>query len=245
MAVYTTELRRLIENGFDLGLNDYPIFDEEYRAVLNKKIIDHYYFCEIGFETAGLFKFQLNTKMREIMPYYNKLYLSEQLEFNPLRDFDETTEETRQRADHESVEGHASDTVTTTGASTGSSSSSDTTSSTGDSLTVNSDTPQALLNTTTIQNNEYASSAAKVHDTSSGTATGSTSTGNEYTDTKTGSGSSTQTTNGTVNDVITRHYFGYGKSKGPAQLLEEYRRTFLNIDMMIIKELEELFMMIY
>lgn len=245
MAAYTTELRKLIENGFDIGLNDYPIFDEEYRAVLNKKIIDHYYFCEIGFETAGLFKFQLNTKMREIMPYYNKLYLSEQLEFDPLRDFDETTEETRQRADHESVEGYASDTVTTTGASTGSSSSSDTTSSTGDSLTVNSDTPQALLNTTTIQNNEYASSAAKSHDTSSGTATGSTSTGNEYTDTKTGSGSSTQTTNGTVNDVITRHYFGYGKSKGPAQLLEEYRRTFLNIDMMIIKELEELFMMIY
>lgn len=245
MAVYTTELRRLIENGFDLGLDDYPIFDEEYREVLNKKIIDHYYFCEIGFETAGLFKFQLNTKMREIMPYYNKLYLSEQLEFNPLRDFDETTEETRQRADHESVEGHASDTVTTTGASTGSSSSSDTTSSTVDGLQVNSDTPQALLNTTTIQNNEYASSAAKSHDTSSGTATGSTSTGSEYTDTKTGSGSSTQTTNGTVNDVITRHYFGYGKSKGPAQLLEEYRRTLLNIDMMIIKELEELFMMIY
>lgn len=54
MATYTTELRRLIENGFDLGLDDYPIFDEEYRAVLNKKIIDHYYFCEIGFETAGL-----------------------------------------------------------------------------------------------------------------------------------------------------------------------------------------------
>lgn len=245
MATYTTELRRLIENGFDLGLDDYPIFDEEYRAVLNKKIIDHYYFCEIGFETAGLFKFQLNTKMREIMPYYNKLYLSEQIEFNPLRDFDETTEETRQRADHESVEGHASDTVTTTGVSTGNSSSSDTTSSTGDSLTVNSDTPQGLVTTSTIQANEYASSAAKSHDTSSGTATGSTSTGSEYTDTKTGSGSSTQTTNGTVNDVITRHYFGYGKSKGPAQLLEEYRRTFLNIDMMIIKELEELFMMIY
>ena len=40
MAVYTTELRRLIENGYDLGLDDYPIFDEEYRAVLNKKIID-------------------------------------------------------------------------------------------------------------------------------------------------------------------------------------------------------------
>lgn len=245
MATYTTELRRLIENGFDLGLDDYPIFDEEYRAVLNKKIIDHYYFCEIGFETAGLFKFQLNTKMREIMPYYNKLYLSEQLEFNPLRDFDETTEETRQRADHESVEGHATDSVTTSGNSSGTSSSSDTTSSSGDTLTVNSDTPQGLVTTSTIQANEYASSAAKSHDTSSGTATGSTTTGNQYIDTKSGTGSSTQTTNGTVNDVIARHYFGYGKSKSPSELLEQYRRTFLNIDLMIIKELEELFMMIF
>ena len=229
MAVYTTELRRLIENGFNLGLDDYPIFDEEYRAVLNKKIIDHYYFCEIGFETAGLFKFQLNTKMREIMPYYNKLYLSEQLEFNPLRDFDETTEETRNRKANTEVEASATDSTTSSGSSSGTASNSDTTTSSAQSLTVNSDTPQAMLNTASIQANEYASSAQKAEDSSTGTSTGS----------------STQSTDSQVDDIITRHYYGYGKSKGPAQLLEEYRRTFLNIDMMIIKELEELFMMIY
>jgi hypothetical protein len=245
MAVYTTELRRLIENGFDLGLDDYPIFDEEYRAVLNKKIIDHYYFCEIGFETAGLFKFQLNTKMREIMPYYNKLYLSELLEFNPLRDFDETTEETRNRKANTEVEASATDSTTSSGSSSGTASSSDTTSSSAQSLAVNSDTPQAMLNTTSIQANEYASSAQKAQDSSTGTNTGSSTSENSYEDTKSGTGSSTQSTDSQVDDIITRHYFGYGKSKGPSQLLEEYRRTFLNIDMMIIKDLEDLFMMIY
>ena len=143
------------------------------------------------------------------------------------------------------MQGQANDTVTSSGNSSGTSSSNDTTSSSGDTLTVNSDTPQGLVTTSTIQANEYASSAAKSHDTSSGTATGSTTTGNQYIDTKSGTGSSSQTTDGTASDVIARHYFGYGKTKGPSELLEQYRRTFLNIDMMIINELKDLFMMIY
>ena len=56
MSKYTTELRRLIESGYDLGLKTYPIFEESYRTILNGKILSHYKFREIGFETAGLFK---------------------------------------------------------------------------------------------------------------------------------------------------------------------------------------------
>lgn len=43
MSKYTTELRYLIENNFDIGLKTYPIFDENYREVLNTKIINHYF----------------------------------------------------------------------------------------------------------------------------------------------------------------------------------------------------------
>ena len=82
MSKYTSELRYLIENKYDIGLQEYPIFSEDYRATLNKKIIDHFYFREIGSETAELFKFYLNRTMSEIMPYYNKLYNSELLKFN-------------------------------------------------------------------------------------------------------------------------------------------------------------------
>ena len=64
----------LIDNKFDFGLQDYPIFDEEYRPHLNDMILKHYYMSEIGFETANLFKQYLNNKMDEIMPYYNTLY---------------------------------------------------------------------------------------------------------------------------------------------------------------------------
>lgn len=71
---------------------DYPIYDEAYRPVLEKKILKHYYTREIGAETVGLWKMFLDTRMNEIMPYYNKLYESELLEFNPLHDVDYTRE---------------------------------------------------------------------------------------------------------------------------------------------------------
>ena len=74
MAVYTTQLKSLIEMKFNIGLDDYPLFDENYRPILNQKIIDYYYFREIGFETAALFRQRLKSKMNLIMPKYNRLY---------------------------------------------------------------------------------------------------------------------------------------------------------------------------
>lgn len=111
MSKYTTELRYICENYSGLtsseGYNDidsiiekarpklfdfsYPIFDQAYKAPLENKIISHYYMREIGMETVGLFKHYLKNKMREIMPYYNELYKSSLLEFNPLYDVDLTT----------------------------------------------------------------------------------------------------------------------------------------------------------
>lgn len=110
MSKYTTEVRYICETYAGLkeseGYNkindiitnsmdkifdfDYPIFDENYKSVLQRKILKHYYTREIGMETVGLWKHFLDMKMNEIMPYYNKLYLSETLEFNPLYDVDLT-----------------------------------------------------------------------------------------------------------------------------------------------------------
>lgn len=109
MAAYTTEIRTICEEvtGKKCGYNNadeviheaaphifsnYPIFDENYRATLNEKILRHYFFREICMETVGAWMFMLNTRMREIMPYFNKLYESERITFNPLWDIDRTTE---------------------------------------------------------------------------------------------------------------------------------------------------------
>ena len=76
MAQYTITIRSLMDNGFDFGLNDYPIFDEDYRGTLNKNILEYYLEEEIGFETPALFKRYLNNRMNLIMPKYNAMYSS-------------------------------------------------------------------------------------------------------------------------------------------------------------------------
>lgn len=88
---------------------DFPIFDEDYRLGLEKKILKHFYTREICAETVGLWKLWLNERMNLIMPYYNKLYESELIEFNPMHDVDLDTTHTK------TGEG------STTGSSTGSS----------------------------------------------------------------------------------------------------------------------------
>ena len=74
MSKYTITIKNLMKNNFNFGLQDYPIFDEEYRKTLNNNILYYYYEDEIGLETAELFKIYLNRTMQRIMPYYNNLY---------------------------------------------------------------------------------------------------------------------------------------------------------------------------
>lgn len=112
MSQYTTELRFICEqlSGLDesVGYNgvekviekarpkifdfDYPIFDPSYKQALEEKIILHYYTREICEETIGLWKLRLKSKMREIMPYYNQLYESTLIKFDPFTDIDYTLE---------------------------------------------------------------------------------------------------------------------------------------------------------
>lgn len=76
-------LSKAAEKIFDFP---FPIFDEAYRVPLEKKILRHYYTREICEETVGLWKLRLSDRLNMIMPYYNQMYTSELLKFNPLYD---------------------------------------------------------------------------------------------------------------------------------------------------------------
>lgn len=154
MSLYTTQLRYIIESGYDIGLKDYPIFDESYRETLNNKIIQHFYFREIGLETVALFKVFINRAMNEIMPYYNKLYESANLQYNPLEPYTMTESETANSS---------SNTNGTSGAS---------------SRNIYSDTPQSEIEFDAIVNNKYATNASIDETTAT---TGSNSTGESTT----------------------------------------------------------------
>lgn len=75
MADYTIRLCDLVKSGYDVigkALSSYPVDDESYRETLNKAILRHYWYNEIGLETADMFSWALDKAMNEIMPYYNE-----------------------------------------------------------------------------------------------------------------------------------------------------------------------------
>lgn len=130
-----------MENGNSISLNDYPIFDENYRSILNTNIIDYYYFREIGFETVAQFNHYLNNKMNIIMPYYNKIYIATLKEINPLNNYNLTEK-------YEKIyEGSGNNTTND--------------SSNSDSLNAFSDTPQGNVSNNEITELNYLSEATQ------------------------------------------------------------------------------------
>lgn len=205
MSRYTVELHSLEEAGYDLGLSTYPIFDEDYRPILNNKIIERYAFREIGLETPALFARFMARKMGEIMVYYNQLYKSELIPIQALTRLDYSEDYDR--------------------SSTAASDSTAKADGTGTSRDVSSNTPQGLLSMPNIENEVYATNAM-IGKTSSG----STSSANNKTDST---------------DHYIKRIVGNNAGRTDAQMLKEFRETFLNIDLSIIEELEPLFMQIW
>lgn len=298
MSKYTTEVRFICE--VNSGLNesvgynkiddvitkaipkifdfDFPMFDESYRTVLERKILKHFYTREICEETVGLWKLRLDTRLNEIMPYYNKLYQSELLEFNPLYTSNLTrkrkTDLDSKRSENENINDTSSSNRTTGNnvsvntSNNGTVDSTNTTTTTGtDNGTSNntstdlySDTPQGSLSG--IESNTYLTNARKVTDV--GSTTSNTSNNSSTTDkVESGeTGSSKTVENGTdkTNDTYERtrgnsnnllstedyleSVIGYDGTSG-SELLLKFRETFLNIDVMILNELEDLFFQLW
>ena len=302
VSKYTTEVRFICEEASGLleskGYNDiesiiakaipkifnfnFPIFDENYRSVLETKILKHFYTREIGEETVGLWKLRLNTRLNEIMPYYNKLYKSELLEFNPLytdnstrtkkTDYDSNRNENENISDTNSSNRTITNngTVNNTTSNNGkvNTTNNSTTTGTGSGTSNNtstdlySDTPQGSLSG--IESNTYLTNARKVTD--NGSTTSKTSNTNSSTENGESSESGTNNTitsdNGTDNRSST-----YGRIRGntdalsstedyietfvgyegtsASDLLLKFRETFLNIDMLIVNDLEDLFIQLW
>lgn len=222
-----------------LGLDDYPIFDEGHREVLNNKIIRHYFMREIGLETLELFRYFMRMKMWEIMPYYNQLYKSELIEFDPLSTRDMKCDEkwTVDNTDDWTVDNTRDQTDDWTRKENGTLNSN----TTADDREVFQDTPMSMLDSpgsNPVSNLEYATTVTYDHGT----------TGTDQTTSSTGSGKNTadekkkETGDRDKNEDGAREKHDYGYDIPGADMLQKYRETFLNIDMMIIRELADLFM---
>lgn len=250
MAKYTTQVRSICESvcgltesvGFTeiedvikqaapkiFGTN-WPIFDEQYRLTLETLILRHYYTREISEETVGLWKLRLVDRLNLIMPYYNQLYESEKLKFEPLNDVDYT--------DTGNSSGNTNSTSNTkTNTKNTSHQENDTVSDTSD-WQLYSDTPQggvvgianaegSVADNTYLTNAEHDIGNVKTDTTIDGNSTGD---------------SNTDATGNVSNlEEYTEHIAGKRGSASYSRLLKEFRETFLNINMRIVDDLNDLF----
>lgn len=202
MSKYTITIKNLIKNNFNFNLYAYPIFDENYRSTLNKKILDHYLMNEIGLETPALFNHYLGSKLNEIMPYYNTLYENQLKLLNKLDSNVNLTENFNRDIEN---------------ASNG------TSSSNSSSKSIFQDTPQGVILQTPIDEQNHATNLTlgKGNDSSQTNTTG----------------------NSTENYVKT--IIGNNGGKYNIEVLKEIKNNLINIDLMIINDLSDLFMGLY
>lgn len=88
MEKITITLGELIENDVNIFNFDYPFYSEEYRKTFEEHFIDHFYYDEIGLENVARFKHRLKIKFNTIMPYWNKIFLADNLEQRILDNYD-------------------------------------------------------------------------------------------------------------------------------------------------------------
>lgn len=173
MSKYTTNFKTLIQMEIvtrdyiedifkDYELTDY-LTPEEVQVIttrgtwskdkLARKIVDHYYFKDIGFETIGMFKHYAKIQMQEIMESKLPLIYSAAIKYDPLVNVDYTETLSRNVTSEQS--------------------------SNGSGLVINSDTPQTNINKTALLNGSYASTASATDQE----ATGNNTTDEDYTKT--------------------------------------------------------------
>ena len=243
MAKYSLELRELfepikfyptlytredIENWFkDYDINDY-LTPEQIESInehgvwskdkLARKIVDHYYMREIGFETPALFRHYAKVTMQELMEEYLPLIYSASIEYDPLVNVD-YTESFNRTANSEN-----------TGNSTGSSNSNTSDNSSG--LSISSDTPQGQISKESILNGSYASAtAANENETNVNINTSTTTNNNSNSDTQ---------------EEYTKRVKGNSGVSATAQrMVQQYRENIIAIDKDIIYKLNDLFMGLY
>lgn len=263
MSKYTTELRYICEmkSGFSedvikqKSVNEiitasranifnfnYPIYDSTYKPTLETKILKHYYTREIGAETYGLWHNWLDMIMNEIMPKYNKLYKAEREVLNKeLRNIDVHTDQLRtddllKESDYTRTDDllHKRDYTRT-----------DNLTEQTDELLRNrySDTPQGGIDWNDLEvgesGNVYLTDYRRIDDGTTRTNTGTQRNAGSDTDTGTQRNAGSDKNTGTQD--FDKDEFGYRGNKTYAELLADYADNVLNIDLMIIKDLEDLF----
>lgn len=230
MSKYTTQIRWIVESltpdSADLTIDqridkaaplifnfNFPIFEESYRAILEHKILLHYYMREIGQETVALWKLTLNERLNLIMPYYNTLYTALQNKYKIMSDVDLEELYLGNRDETGNFAGTTNANASDNGSSSG--------------QTMSSDFPQAAV----VGSKDYYSGSTESTADSNNTTTSETKTDN------------TNKITTDDNHILTKTGMTGMRTRG--QILADYTQDLFNVDLRIIRELNDLFFLLY
>ena len=219
---------------------EYPLFNEDYRKDFETHFIRNFYTREIGSETEGLFKFRLETWLQINMPYYNKLFESELLSYDPLIDTDWTTNEDKT----------VDSSMTGTGETNAENDQTAQTTADGERINddfgrnIFSDTPDSRLSLTTKDGEgvlEYATNITEDNQNNQET-THNSSDSSSHSEGK-------QTSN--VSEDRSQDESTLRKTKGKmgaytyAEMIMKHRESLIRIEKQMFDEMERLFMLVY
>ena len=255
-AKYTVVLHTLMNDPqlrqqLDQALSTYPLYNpgKAYdliptREELNLKLLNHYKYHEIGFETIGRFLDELKITMGEIMPRYNELFKTVEIMAelpNPFDNVDvvETFSEERKTN---------STTDSTTGTET-TSTAVDTTTTNGTASSynkhVNSKTPQDGISIPAegIDSVDYADEAQWNKDSS-------TTAGTSSSDGSTTASSDSQSNTTNEGSETVEHTYTKKGNQGVntyAHDMNEFRTSIIDVVDQIVNDrrIRELFMLVY
>ena len=209
-----TKIKDLAKEGrttiFDF---DYPLTNKISKQDFESMILNHFLMRRIGFETVTAFKIQLNVKLNEIMPIYNKMF--DAIENWNIFNDGEVTEKT----------GTDNRTINNTAETTNSLENESTTNTSDTSDRRNSELPQSQLeslrNGSYVSNYNYDQNNAESRDNS--TSNGSSNTSNNTQD------------DNVYHETITR------TPADKITIYKEFQENLKSIYGMIFKDLECLF----
>lgn len=213
---YTLQLYYIYKDtSYNLFDQPYNLYNNELKPYFEEKFFQHFMFYEIGFDNINIFKQHLISTLNDIYPKYKQLYETEIRCQNIDFMLNKDLKESYVRKLNGETEGNSQAT-----------SSANNTSNNND-LTIANDTPQNKVDDL----DKYMTSASK---TNSNSTNNSTSNANNTVKNK--------SNNTEEYELISQGNIGITSS---AELLEKWRNVLINIDQMIFKDLENLFLFVY
>ena len=213
---YTLQLYYIYkDDSYNLFDQPYNLYNNELKPYFQEKFFQHFMFYEIGFDNINIFKQHLISTLNDIYPKYKQLYETEIRCQNIDFMLNKDLKESYIRKLNGESEGNSQ-----------ASSSSDNISNSND-LSIANDTPQNKIDDL----DKYMTSASKSNSNSTNNST--TNANNTI---------KNKSNNMEEYELISQGNIGVTSS---AELLEKWRNVLINIDLMIFKELENLFLFVF